>query len=276
MSSLSLSKETSRCYDTNVFHSDMSVVVKLLIGDSDVVAVVVVVVEMFPREKDKGGESRTEQRECLSSKPHQSVRKNVNSLRENRHDVVENAQRISMGRRRRRGRRIKDEKVQEQLKNRRHRHLIINLPRLSSKEGFVLVMSISRARSWPLLDAEEKRNCRDDDENHKSKKQNEGKEEKEEKKEEEKNRKKISDKNNERPTNAGSPQVQARRLMCRHYYPEGGWGWIVTVVGTLVHLLGPGLQLSVPATLAIPATVKFYHHPLHTAGISYLDLFNLL
>ncbi|XP_043678676.1 monocarboxylate transporter 2-like isoform X3 [Vespula pensylvanica] len=127
-------------------------------------------------------------------------------------------------------------------------------------------MSISRARSWPLLDAEEKRNCRDDDENHKSKKQNEGKEEKEEKKEEEKNRKKISDKNNERPTNAGSPQVQARRLMCRHYYPEGGWGWVVTVVGTLVHLLGPGLQLSVPATLAIPATVKFYHHPLHTAG----------
>ncbi|KAL2729556.1 monocarboxylate transporter 2-like isoform X3 [Vespula squamosa] len=150
----------------------------------------------------------------------------------------------------------------------------------SSKEGVVPVMSISRARSWPLLDAEEKRNCRDDDENHKRKKQNNEEEKKKEKKEEEKeeeekNREKISDKKNERP-NAGSPQVQARRLMCRHYYPEGGWGWVVTVVGTLVHLLGPGLQLSVPATLAIPATVKFYHHPLHTAGISYLDLFNLL
>ncbi|EFN84989.1 hypothetical protein EAI_17330, partial [Harpegnathos saltator] len=63
-------------------------------------------------------------------------------------------------------------------------------------------------------------------------------------------------------------RVQARRLLCRHYYPEGGWGWVVTVVSTLVHLLGSGLQLSIPATIALPAKVKFYHHPLHTAGES--------
>jgi len=66
----------------------------------------------------------------------------------------------------------------------------------------------------------------------------------------------------------GSPQVQARRLLCRHYYPEGGWGWVITVVGTLVHLLGPGLQFSIPAAVTLPAKVKFYHHPLHTAGES--------
>ncbi|XP_072744468.1 uncharacterized protein [Anoplolepis gracilipes] len=61
-------------------------------------------------------------------------------------------------------------------------------------------------------------------------------------------------------------RVQAKRLLCRHYYPEGGWGWVVTFVGTLVHLLASGLQFSIPATVALPAKVKFYHHPWHTAG----------
>ncbi|KAI4498761.1 hypothetical protein M0802_006228 [Mischocyttarus mexicanus] len=154
--------------------------------------------------------------------------------------------------------------------DRGHRNLIIDLQRLSSKkveeeEGVLPVMSISRARSWPLLDTEGTRNCRDDEENCKGNKHL-GEEEEEEEKKKKFNGKKDGG------INEGSPQVQARRLMCRHYYPEGGWGWVVTVVGTLVHLLGPGLQLSVPATLALPATVKFYHHPLHTAGISYLNL----
>ncbi|KAK2579597.1 hypothetical protein KPH14_010891 [Odynerus spinipes] len=150
-----------------------------------------------------------------------------------------------------------DEREQDVPADRGHGHVIINLPRLSSEEGVAPVMSISRARSWPLLDAEERR-CRDDGKNCKKKQENSIGLKKDQKKKSE---------GNEHPSE-GSPQVQARRLLCRHYYPEGGWGWVVTVVGTLVHLLGPGLQLSVPATLAIPATVKFYHHPLHTAGIS--------
>jgi hypothetical protein len=29
-----------------------------------------------------------------------------------------------------------------------------------------------------------------------------------------------------------------------HYYPEGGWGWVVLVVATLVQMLNHGLQLS--------------------------------
>lgn len=119
-------------------------------------------------------------------------------------------------------------------------------------------MSLPRARSWPLLDAatvagdsseESKRKTRrpevatDDDAK--------------------------CEEGASRPD--GSPQLQARRLLCRHYYPEGGWGWVVAVVGTLVHLLGSGLQLSVPATVASPAKVKFYHHPLDTAGESRLS-----
>ncbi|KAK1127299.1 hypothetical protein K0M31_003843 [Melipona bicolor] len=114
-------------------------------------------------------------------------------------------------------------------------------------------MSISRARSWPLLDPRAKLEREDDRPEKVLERKQEG----------------ASggqrDGRNCQPRN-GSPQVQARRFLSRHYYPEGGWGWVVTVVGTLVHLLGPGLQLSVPATLALPATLKFYHHPLHTAG----------
>uniref|UniRef100_A0A8W7PWH2 Uncharacterized protein n=1 Tax=Anopheles coluzzii TaxID=1518534 RepID=A0A8W7PWH2_ANOCL len=38
--------------------------------------------------------------------------------------------------------------------------------------------------------------------------------------------------------------MAARRLLCRRYYPEGGWGWVVIVVGILVHTMTHGLQLS--------------------------------
>ncbi|KAI4486013.1 hypothetical protein M0804_006502 [Polistes exclamans] len=151
------------------------------------------------------------------------------------------------------------------FKDRGHGHLIIHLPRLSSKkeEGVVTVMSISRARSWPLLDTEGKRNnCRDGEENCQNKKK--------QMEEDEEEKKKKFNGNKGGGITEGSPQVQARRLMCRHYYPEGGWGWVVTVVGTLVHLLGPGLQLSVPATLALSATVKFCHQPLYTAAYKFV------
>ena len=47
---------------------------------------------------------------------------------------------------------------------------------------------------------------------------------------------------------SGSPTFQqlmaARRLLCRRYYPEGGWGWIITVVGMMVNALTHGIQLS--------------------------------
>lgn len=134
-------------------------------------------------------------------------------------------------------------------RNERARHGHVVCPRVRRS---VRVMSISRARSWPLLDPRAKQEREQQDRL--------GSEEEGEKKE-----KAVEEEKTCHPHN-GSPQVQARRFLSRHYYPEGGWGWVVTVVGTLVHLLGPGLQLSIPATLAFPATVKFYHHPLHTAG----------
>ncbi|KAF4522125.1 hypothetical protein B566_EDAN012587 [Ephemera danica] len=41
----------------------------------------------------------------------------------------------------------------------------------------------------------------------------------------------------------------------QHYYPEGGWGWIVVTCAALVHALGHGLQLSF-AVLVAPLVLK--------------------
>jgi len=41
-----------------------------------------------------------------------------------------------------------------------------------------------------------------------------------------------------------SPVAQVRRLLWRHYYPEGGWGYMVVNCSVLVQILNHGLQLS--------------------------------
>lgn len=61
-------------------------------------------------------------------------------------------------------------------------------------------------------------------------------------------------------------QIQARRFLCRHYYPEGGWGWVISVCAVLVHVLNHGLQLSC-SQLVTPASKKFHVEPVHPAGI---------
>ncbi|KAG8246107.1 hypothetical protein J6590_023806 [Homalodisca vitripennis] len=42
------------------------------------------------------------------------------------------------------------------------------------------------------------------------------------------------------------PTIDSRKAttLYRHYYLEGGWGWVVITVSVLVHLLCHGLQLS--------------------------------
>lgn len=34
------------------------------------------------------------------------------------------------------------------------------------------------------------------------------------------------------------------KLLQRHYYPEGGWGWVIIFCGTCIQILNHGLQLS--------------------------------
>lgn len=43
--------------------------------------------------------------------------------------------------------------------------------------------------------------------------------------------------------------LEPRRLLRRHYYPEGGWAWIILVSSTLVQILNHGLQLSAGVVL---------------------------
>lgn len=62
----------------------------------------------------------------------------------------------------------------------------------------------------------------------------------------------------------------------RHYYPEGGWGYVIVTCSALVHFLGVGLQLSAPGTWHISAELKFHHPPLHSAGETLKENFSLL
>ncbi|CAL1684192.1 unnamed protein product [Lasius platythorax] len=52
----------------------------------------------------------------------------------------------------------------------------------------------------------------------------------------------------------------------RHYYPEGGWGYVIVTCSVLVHFIGVGLQLAAPGCWHIAAERKFRHPPLHSAG----------
>jgi hypothetical protein len=56
---------------------------------------------------------------------------------------------------------------------------------------------------------------------------------------------------------APSPANQNRRLLWRHYYPEGGWGWVVVGCSVGVHVLNHGLQLGGGAVLLSAAANTF-------------------
>ncbi|XP_014479774.1 PREDICTED: uncharacterized protein LOC106747046 [Dinoponera quadriceps] len=54
----------------------------------------------------------------------------------------------------------------------------------------------------------------------------------------------------------------------RHYYPEGGWGYVIVTCSMLVHFLGVGLQLAAPGTWHSTAELQFLHPPLHSADLA--------
>lgn len=53
--------------------------------------------------------------------------------------------------------------------------------------------------------------------------------------------------------------------LCRHYYPEGGWGWVIAACSVIVHLLTCGLQLGC-ASFTIPTMYRFHTSVVETAG----------
>ena len=45
--------------------------------------------------------------------------------------------------------------------------------------------------------------------------------------------------------NSTIPEDEAKKpTIGRHYYPEGGWGWLVLVAAICVHILSHGLHLA--------------------------------
>lgn len=75
--------------------------------------------------------------------------------------------------------------------------------------------------------------------------------------------------------NAAALRARAALTLARRYYPEGGWGWTVTVVGTLVQVLTHGLQLGGgTGAIACTAAVKFRVAPLYTYGKYLYFIFN--
>jgi hypothetical protein len=85
--------------------------------------------------------------------------------------------------------------------------------------------SLIRALSWPLISTspleETEKNCNG-------------------------NHNLPSGKNGTKPKHAPTFQqlIAARRLICRRYYPEGGFGYVILFVGIVVNVFTHGLQLS--------------------------------
>jgi len=58
--------------------------------------------------------------------------------------------------------------------------------------------------------------------------------------------------------------ARKRATLQRHYYPEGGWGWVIVATAVVVHVLNHGLQLSA-AVMLRPAAEK-HKQPVVNTG----------
>ena len=58
--------------------------------------------------------------------------------------------------------------------------------------------------------------------------------------------------------------------LSRHYYPEGGWGWVVVGCSVGVHVLNHGLQLGGGAVL-LSAAVTAFHSSATDAGTWHVE-----
>ena len=74
----------------------------------------------------------------------------------------------------------------------------------------------------------------------------------------------IIAKNGQVVLSAADQKLRELKTLKQHYYPEGGWGWVVVAVACCVHLLVNGTRI-VLATIIIsfgkPNTVSRRLHP---------------
>ncbi|XP_012147926.2 uncharacterized protein LOC100879352 isoform X2 [Megachile rotundata] len=81
-----------------------------------------------------------------------------------------------------------------------------------------------------------------------------------------KEREKYGRKRNGSPLCRPMNDARKEATLRRHYYPEGGWGYVIVTCSALVHLLGIGLQLAAPGSWHLTAELKFHQPALHSAG----------
>lgn len=81
-------------------------------------------------------------------------------------------------------------------------------------------------------------------------------------------RERLARKRNGSPLCRPTSEVRKEATLRRHYYPEGGWGYVIVTCSTLVHFLGIGLQLAAPGSWHLTAELKFHQPALHSAGKS--------
>ena len=65
--------------------------------------------------------------------------------------------------------------------------------------------------------------------------------------------------NNAQEKAASEQKLRELRTLKAHYYPEGGWGWVILTVASLVYLLVIGSQIvlsSIIISLGKPNTVS--------------------
>jgi hypothetical protein len=56
----------------------------------------------------------------------------------------------------------------------------------------------------------------------------------------------------------------------QHYYPEGGWGWIIVAVSFAVHVLNQGLHMS--SGVMLPIIVRNFPHATYgSSGQRHLE-----
>lgn len=83
-----------------------------------------------------------------------------------------------------------------------------------------------------------------------------------------------SKKNGMPPSPTFQQLMAARRLLCRRYYPEGGWGWIVVVVGIMVHTMTHGIQMSYGMLLEY--VMRYFGKSFTDTGESIVIFFRIL
>lgn len=68
------------------------------------------------------------------------------------------------------------------------------------------------------------------------------------------------------PKNNSRVVTDLRQLMTlrQHYYPEGGWGWLITVIGLIMQMIAHGLHMSVG--VVVIEIIRTFRVPILKAG----------